>query len=117
MPKLRQLMGGAAVALLAAGCGSDPYYYGANGPYYVSSSYYPYHGDRYVYERRIEYVNGRVTSIQAVRGDPAWRGHEVYRVVVQDPGGVSQTYVMQSLGSLRVGDLVRIDNGRIYPVG
>ena len=117
MPKLRMVLSGAALALLAAGCGSDPYY---SDPYYVSSSpsYYPYYRDRHVYERRIEHVSGRVTAIEVMRSD-GWttRSGDLYRVVVRDPQGAVQTYVMESLGSLRVGDLVRVDNGRIYPVG
>ena len=117
MPKLRMVLSGAALALLAAGCGSDPYY---SDPYYASSShsYYPYYRDRLVYERHVERVHGRVTAIEVMRSD-GWttRSGDLYRVVVRDPQGAYQTYVMESLGSLRVGDLVRVDSGRIYPVG
>lgn len=44
-------------------------------------------------------------------------GGELYRVTVRNPAGYHETYVMESLGSLRVGDRVRVDNGRIYPIG
>jgi outer membrane lipoprotein SlyB len=42
---------------------------------------------------------------------------ELYRVTVRGTNGNHETYVMESLGTLRVGDRVRIDNGRIYPIG
>ena len=42
---------------------------------------------------------------------------ELYRVTVRGPNGYSESYVMESLGTIRVGDRVRIDNGRIYPIG
>jgi outer membrane lipoprotein SlyB len=44
-------------------------------------------------------------------------GADLYRVTVRAPNGVHETYVMETLGTLRVGDRVRIENGRIYPIG
>ncbi len=45
------------------------------------------------------------------------RAGDLYRVTVRNPSGHADTYVTESLGSLRVGDRVRIDGGRIYPIG
>ena len=45
------------------------------------------------------------------------RGGEAYRVTVRGPGGNYETYYMEALGGLRVGDRVRVANGTIYPVG
>jgi hypothetical protein len=107
--KLQLLAGGALVALLA-GCAGDYY----NDPYYVSSSGY--------YVDRPRYVEPRIESIEVLRGSapvvvapppPA----DMYRVTVRRPDGSLETYVMQSLGTLKAGDRVRIVNGTIYPLG
>ena len=45
------------------------------------------------------------------------RAGDLYRVTVRNPGGYAETYVTESVGSLRVGDRVRIDGGRIFPIG
>jgi outer membrane lipoprotein SlyB len=45
------------------------------------------------------------------------RAGDLYRVTVRNSNGYAETYVMESVGSLRVGDRVRVDGGRIYPVG
>ena len=37
--------------------------------------------------------------------------------LVRGPNGNHETYVMESLGALRVGDRVRVGNGTIYPIG
>jgi outer membrane lipoprotein SlyB len=42
---------------------------------------------------------------------------DAYRVTVRGPNGNYETYVMESLGPLRVGDRVRVANGTIYPIG
>jgi len=42
---------------------------------------------------------------------------DAYRVTVRGPNGNFETYYMESLGSLRVGDRVRVANGTIYPIG
>ena len=111
--KLQLLAGGALVALLA-GCGTDPVYY--NEPSYVSS------GGYYV-ERSPQYADTRVESIEVLRGSapvvvaPPPAGADMYRVTVRKPDGSFETYVMQSLGTLRAGDRVRIVNGTIYPLG
>ena len=44
-------------------------------------------------------------------------GADLYRVTVRGPNGTHETYVMESLGTLRVGDRVRVANGRLYPLG
>ena len=44
-------------------------------------------------------------------------GGDLYRVTVRGPNGTHETYVMETLGTLRVGDRVRLANGRIYPIG
>jgi outer membrane lipoprotein SlyB len=44
-------------------------------------------------------------------------GTDAYRVTVRGPNGNYETYYVQSLGSLRVGDRVRVANGNIYPIG
>ena len=114
--KLQLLAGGALVALLA-GCGSDPVAY--SEPYYVSSGGY-YYGDRYP-----RYGDTRVESIEVLRGTapapvivaPPVATADMYRVTVRKPDGSYETYVMQSLGTLRAGDRVRIVNGTIYPLG
>ena len=114
--KLQLLAGGALVALLA-GCGSDPVTY--SEPYYVSSSGH-YYGDRYP-----RYGDTRVESIEVLRGTapapvivaPPVATADMYRVTVRKPDGSYETYVMQSLGTLRAGDRVRIVNGTIYPLG
>ena len=108
--KLQLLAGGALVALLA-GCASDYY----NDPYYVSSSGY------YV-ERYPRYVEPRIEAIEVLRGSapvvvappPA---ADMYRVTVRNADGTVQTYMMQSLGTLKAGDRVRVVNGTIYPLG
>jgi len=115
--KLQLLAGGALVALLA-GCSSDPVTY--SEPYYVSSSGYYYQGDRYP-----RYSDTRVESIEVLRGTapapvivaPPVATADMYRVTVRKPDGSYETYVMQSLGTIRAGDRVRIVNGTIYPLG
>ena len=42
---------------------------------------------------------------------------DMYRVTVRNRNGNQETYMMESLGGLRVGDRVRLDGGRIYPIG
>ena len=42
---------------------------------------------------------------------------DAYRVTVRGPNGNHETYYMESLGALRVGDRVRVANGTIYPIG
>ncbi|SRR5258706_11720487 len=114
--KLQLLAGGALVALLA-GCGSDPVTY--SEPYYVSSGG-SYYGDRYA-----RYSDTRVESIEVLRGTvpapvivaPPVATADMYRVTVRKPDGSYETYVMQSLGTIRAGDRVRIVNGTIYPLG
>ena len=116
--KLQILAGGALVALLA-GCGSDPVTY--SEPYYVSSTG-SYYGDRYPYRY---YGDTRVESIEVLRATapapvivaPPVATADMYRVTVRKPDGSYETYVMQSLGTLRAGDRVRIINGTIYPIG
>jgi hypothetical protein len=103
--KLQLLAGGALVALLA-GCGSDPVYY--TEPAYVPSGAY------YV-ERSPRYSDTRVEAIEVLRG--ASPSSDMYRVTVRRPDGAIDTYVMQTLGTLRAGDRVRIVNGTIYPLG
>jgi len=44
------------------------------------------------------------------------RAGDLFRVTVRNSNGYAETYVMESVGSLRVGDRVRIDGGRIYPI-
>ena len=44
-------------------------------------------------------------------------GGDLFRVTVRGPNGTHETYVMETLGTLRVGDRVRLANGRIYPIG
>jgi hypothetical protein len=111
--KLQLLAGGALVALLA-GCGSDPVYY--SEPSYVSSGAY------YV-ERSPRYGDTRVESIEVLRGTapvvvaPPPATPDMYRVTVRNPDGSYQTYVMQTLGTLKAGDRVRVVNGTIYPLG
>ena len=43
-------------------------------------------------------------------------GGDLFRVTVRNPAGHAEAYVVDSIGSLRVGDRVRIDGGRIYPI-
>jgi hypothetical protein len=117
--KLQLLAGGALVALLA-GCGSDPVTY--SDPYYVSSSGGYYYRDAY---RNPYYGDTRVETIEVLRGTapapvvvaPPVATADMYRVTVRKPDGSYETYVMQSLGTLRTGDRVRIVNGTIYPIG
>jgi hypothetical protein len=108
-----QLLAGGALAALLAGCAGDYY----NDPYYVSSN------SGYYVERPARYgVEPRVESIEVLRGaapvvvapPPA---ADMYRVTVRRPDGSLETYVMQSLGTLKAGDRVRIVNGTIYPLG
>jgi len=107
--KLQLAAGGALAALLCA-CGSAPVSYG--DPYYgsgyQSSGYY---GDRYAYNR---YNDWTVTSIEVMDGR---RVGDAYRVTVRGPGGNYETYYMDSLSGLRVGDRVRVANGTIYSIG
>ena len=128
--KLQLLAGGALVALLSA-CASDPVYYGDS--YYPYTYYSPsgyYYGDRYSYNRYPTYYDDRVTSIEVLNGTPVGgivvgapiEQHpratgNLYRVIVRNANGTYETYVMESLGTLRVGDKVRVSNGTIYPIG
>lgn len=148
MLKLR-IIAASSVALVAAGCASDPVYYSeprhSSAPYYSSVS----SGDF-----------GRVVAIDVVRGDGratgagavvggivggvlghqigsgrgndaatvagavggAVAGHhlekrrndEEYRVTVETRDGRIATFSQGSLGDLRVGDRVRIADGRLY---
>jgi hypothetical protein len=72
-------------------------------------------------ERAPRYADTRVESIEVLRGSapvvvaPPPAGADMYRVTVRKPDGSFETYVMQSLGTLRAGDRVRIVNGTIYP--
>jgi len=109
--KLQLLAGGALVALLA-GCASDYY----SDPYYVSSSgYYVERHPRYVAEPRIESIEVLRGSAPVVVAPPP--SADMYRVTVRRPDGTFETYVMQTLGTLKAGDRVRIVNGTIYPIG
>ena len=108
-----QLLAGAALAAVLAGCASDYY----NEPYYVSSSgYYVERTPRYVV------AEPRVESIEVLRGRAPVvvappPSADMYRVTVRKADGTLETYVMQSLGTLKAGDRVRIVNGTIYPIG
>lgn len=110
-----QLAAGGALVALLAGCASD-YTYDTAYPYYTSYNTYP--GTRYYT------TDTRVSSIEVlpaaapviVNPSPLAPG-EAYRVTVRNPDGSYSTYVMSSLGTLRVGDRVRVTNGTIYPVG
>ena len=106
-----QLLAGGALAALLAGCASDYY----NDPYYVSSNSY------YVERSYPRYVEPRVESIEVLRGSAPVvvappPTADMYRVTVRNADGTLQTYVMQSLGTLKAGDRVRVVNGTIYPV-
>jgi len=110
--KLQLIAGGALVALLA-GCGSDPVYY--TEPSYVSSSGYYVERPRYVADTRIETIEVLRGSAPVVVAPPPTP--DMYRVTVRKPDGSFETYVMQTLGTLKAGDRVRIVNGTIYPLG
>ncbi len=121
-----QLLAGGVLATLLAACGSDPVYYGDSySPYtYYRSDYY---GDRSAYNRYPVYYDDRVASIEVLNGAPIGgivAGDVVvppraplYRVTLRNANGTYETYVMESLGTLRVGDRVRVSNGTIYPIG
>jgi hypothetical protein len=105
--KLQLLAGGALVALLA-GCGQRPGLLQRAGLRLVA-------GGAYYIERYPTYSDTRVEAIEVLRG--ASPGSDMYRVTVRRPDGAIDTYVMQTLGTLRAGDRVRIVNGTIYPLG
>jgi len=100
--KMRLIGGGVLAALLSA-C--------ASGPSYYEDRYY---GDRYSYNR---YDEWRVTSIEVLQVERSRHVADPYRITVRGPSGNYETYYMESLGALRVGDRVRVANGTIYPVG
>lgn len=109
--KLQLLAGGALVALLA-GCASDY----SSEPYYVSSSsgYYVERYPRVVAEPRIESIEVLRGTAPVVVAPPPTA--DMYRVTIRRPDGSFETYVMQSLGTLKAGDRVRVVNGTIYPL-
>ena len=112
-----QLAAAGALVALVAGCASDDYRYSDTSyPYYTSYKSYP--------STRYYSVDTRVSSIEVVPATapvivnptPLAPG-ELYRVTIRNPDGSYSTYMMSSLGTLRVGDKVRVSNGTIYPVG
>ena len=108
-----QLLAGGALAALLAGCAGDYY----NDPYYVSPAggYYVERHARYVAEPRVESIEVLRAAAPVVVAPPP--AADMYRVTVRRPDGSLETYVMQSLGTLKAGDRVRIVNGTIYPLG
>jgi hypothetical protein len=114
-----QLAAAGALVALVAGCASDDYRYSDTYyPYYTSYQSYPstryYPVDTRV--SAIEVIPSTATAPVIVNPAPLAPG-ELYRVTVRNPDGSLSTYVMSSLGTLRVGDKVRVSNGTIYPVG
>src|SRR5438094_9587578 len=96
--KLHLIAGGALCGALLGACAGDPYYdnYTYGNPYYSGT----YYGDRY-YDRDY-YAGGRVMAIELLRGSSR------YRVTVRNRNGYEESYVMDSLGGLRVGDRLRL---------
>ena len=115
MMKVTLLAGGVLVALLAGCAHDDTYRDAAERHRYVapaSTTYVvPSSAPSVVAIERVG-ADGKVVAIQPRVVNP-----DGYRVTVRGADGVDRTYIMQSLGDIRVGDRVRVDAGHIYPVG
>ena len=89
-----------AGVLAACASGPDPY----SGSRYGDAGYYP-----------TEF--GRVVGIQVGNEvEPSHRsaGVDEYRIAVRLDRGGTRTVVLGGLGDVRVGDRVRIENGRVF---
>lgn len=153
-----RLLAAAALALVAAGCASDPYYYGDNR---YDTRYDPRYAPPPAYQPAAYTDYGRIVAIDVVRGQGRTSGggavagaivggvlghqigsgrgndaatvagaiggavagneiekrrndDEYYRVVVQFRDGREAAFTQPSLDGLRVGDRVRVTEGRVY---
>lgn len=112
MRKVLLIAGLGVVAGLAGACADDPYYYGYGDQAYYSSHYGYRHP--YTYDKHVSSIVVENTAPVVVSPPPTATR---YRVTVRSPNGFEETYYMDSLGGLKVGDRVRVANGRIYPLG
>lgn len=109
------LLAGGLIAALLAGCAHhDDALSEEHHHYYVAPTKYTY----------IAPADARVVGVERIGSDgkivaiePRVVNTDGYRVTVRGADGVDRTYIMSSLGDIRVGDRVRIDAGHIYPLG
>ena len=117
--KVALLAGGLAVALLA-GCAHryDDSYADRNEHRYVAPTHYTYVAPATTTETRVVAIEKVGTDGKVIGVEPrVVTNTDGYRVTVRGNDGIDRTYIMSSLGDIRVGDRVRFNDGRLYPIG